>query len=110
MPYEKAFKEGRSMTSEFMVRERKDDLGEIVQASRMGTADDFDLIVRETNTEKAARLAHDLFGEYQAGEIMSARRDVKKLSSATEEARDKYKKEGGEIFKKRQEEFSKTRD
>lgn len=102
-PYEKSYQDGRTLATELLVREKKDDLGEITQAARIGTADDFDRIVSEPNTARAAQLALDLFGEVQAAEIMRARREVLKLNSAKEEAKEKYKKEGGEIFKQRQE-------
>jgi hypothetical protein len=101
-PYEKAFQEGRSLATELVVREKKDDLGEIIQEQRVGTQDDFDRIVGEGNTARAAQLAHDMFGEVQGAEIMRARREVLKLNAAKEEAKEKYKKEGGEIFKQRQ--------
>jgi hypothetical protein len=103
-PYEKAYNEGRDLTTELLVKEKKNDLDEVVRAGRVGTFEDFDAIVNEPNTAKAAQIAHDLFGEVQAAEVMRARRDVRKLSAATEEARAKFKKEGGEIFKKQQQE------
>ena len=102
-PYEKSFQDGRDLAQELLVREKKDDLGETMQAARTGTSDDFDRIVGEPNTAKAAQLAQDLFGEVQGAEIMRARREVLKLNSAKEEAKARYKKEGGEIFKQRQE-------
>lgn len=102
-PYEKSYQDGRNLAGELLVKEKKDDLGETLQESRVGTADDFDRIVSEANTARAAQLAQDMFGEVQGAEIMRARREVLKLNAAKEEAKEKYKKEGGEIFKQRQE-------
>lgn len=102
-PYEKSYQDGRSLATELLVKEKKDDLGEVQQAARAGTSEDFDRIVGEPNTARAAQLAQDLFGEVQAAEILRARRDVLKLNTAKEQAKEQYKKEGGEIFKQRQE-------
>lgn len=102
-PYEEAYQSGRQMVTELRVKEVKDELGEITQQKRAATAEDFDRIALMDNTGDAAELAEQLFGPTQAAEVMRERRKVRELNNAKEAAKDKYKKEGGEIMAKRQE-------
>lgn len=102
-PYEKAYQGGYNLVGELQTVLRKDDLGEITQERRDGTAADFDKIVNTPKAGAAAELAETLFGPMQGGLIMRERAKVLEANAAKEQAKDKYKKEGGEIFKKRQE-------
>lgn len=103
-PYSTAFQSGRDLVTELRVREVKDSVtDEVTQQKRMATAEDFDRLVMMDNTADASDLAEQMFGAVQAAEVMRERRKVRELNAAKEQAKDKYKKEGGEIFKKRQE-------
>lgn len=107
-PYVKAYNSGRQLTTELMVKEVKDDVtGEISQARRPGTDADFDQIVSTANTGEAAELAERMFGPTMAAEIMRERRKVQELLSAKEGAKEKFKKEGGEIMAKRMQDLQK---
>lgn len=110
-PYEAAFNSGRALMQELRVREVKDEVsGEVSQPKRSATADDFDRLVMIDNTGDAAELAEQMFGPTQAAEVMRERRKVRELNAAKEQAKDKFKKEGGEIFKQRQDQLRKTQE
>lgn len=110
-PYETAFNGGRALMSELRVREVKDDVtGEVTQPKRSATADDFDRLVMMDNTGDAAEMAEQMFGPTQAAEVMRERRKVRELNTAKEQAKEKFKKEGGEIFNQRQQTANKQRE
>ncbi len=105
-PFVDAYTAGRNKLSSIKVIERKNDVEEVVQAARMGTASDFDSLMAVSDDDQAAQMAQDLFGS-KAPMVLYHRERVQELNSARLKAIDDYKKQGSEREKTIQEQTKK---
>ncbi len=107
-PYADAFQQARSKTAALKVRQRTDpDTGEVIQPGRQGTIEDFDLLFNTRDESEAGEIAEKLFGP-NASQVLYHREKVLELNAKQLDAKDKYRKEGGEMEKKRGEQWSAT--
>lgn len=91
-PFESAIVTGRNKTAGLQVVERKDDVGEVIQAGRKGTPEDFEAIVQADDVT-AARLAAQLFGD-AAPQVLYHRERAIELNWKRVSALETFKKEG----------------
>jgi hypothetical protein len=85
-PFEQAFVAGRAKIAGLKVIERKDlDTGDVLQASRQATSDDFDSIMRISDDDTAAGEAERLFGS-KAAMVLFHRERVQELASQARNA------------------------
>lgn len=107
-PYIDAFGSARNKIASLRVIERKDgDTGEITQPRRQATAEDFDRLFRITDDSDAGELAEQLFGP-NASAVLYHREKVLELNEGRLKALETFRKEGGEMEKKRMEQNSAT--
>lgn len=104
-PYESAYQNGADKISKLRVMEVKDELYEVTSAARKGTFEDFERLMSIGDDADAADFAGKLFGP-AASVALLHREKVLELNSAKENAKEKFKKEGGEIMAKRQEQWT----
>lgn len=107
-PYFDAFGHARNKVASLRVMERLDpDTGEVRQAKRPATAEDFDNLFRITDDSDAGELAEKLFGP-NAATVMYHRERVLEANQSRLQALEKFRKEGGEMEKKRGEQWQAT--
>ena len=107
-PYFDAFGTARNKVASLRVMERLDgDTGEVKQPRRQATAEDFDNLFRITDDSDAGEMAEKLFGP-NAATVMYHRERVLEANQSRLNALDKFRKEGGEMEKKRGEQWSAT--
>lgn len=94
-PLINAYKLGQAKTAMLQVVERKDEEGNVLQASRDATAADFDAIMRITDERTAIRKAHELFGE-AAAVVLNHRERVNEKNTLAEQAAEEYRTKGAE--------------
>lgn len=108
-PLVSAYKTGQAKTALLQVVERKDEEGNVLQASRDATAADFDAIMRITDERTAIKKAHELFGE-AAAVVLNHRERVNEKNQILEEAVKEYQSKGAErekTMREQQEKHSK---
>ena len=105
-PYFDAFGTARNKVAGLRVIERLDpETGEVRQAKRQATAEDFDNLFRITDDSDAGELAEKLFG-VNAALVIAHRERVLEANQSRLNALEKFRKEGGEMEKKRGEQWS----
>lgn len=92
-PFLSAFQSARNKVASLKVIQRTDDLGQVVQEVRKGTADDFDRLFRTQDESDAGELAENLFGPNSAS-VMYHRERVLEANAAQVQALETFKKEG----------------
>ena len=93
-PFVEAYQTGREIASSLRIVERKNDVDEVIQASRPATAADFDAIMQSSDPTGTIE---QLFGTgVNAADVNNARRDVIKANTARNKALEEYRKQGGE--------------
>lgn len=107
-PYIDSFANARSKVASLRVMERLDpETGEVRQARRPATAEDFDNLFRITDDSDAGEMAEKLFGP-NAATVMYHREKVLEANQSRLTALEKFRKEGGEIEKQRTEKWQAT--
>lgn len=94
-PFVDAYQTGRDKVSSLRTVERRDEMEEVTQPRRAGTAEDFDAIMRLADDGQAAELADQLFGPLSSV-VMYHRERVMELNTARVNAIEEFKKTGGE--------------
>jgi hypothetical protein len=106
-PYVNAYTAGRKAATGLKVIERKDETtGATTQASRQGTAEDFDAIMRARDPETAADLASKLFGDARAPMVLYHVEAAKQRAEEAETAISEYREKGKKWEAERQEKVS----
>lgn len=109
-PYVQAYGMGRNKAASMKTVERKNDMDEVVQPQRQGTAEDFDAIMRISDDDTAYEYAEKLFGP-KALAVMHYRERVQELHQQSRDAiedrkakAEMYEKEAAEMQKRKADE------
>lgn len=107
-PFVEAWRTGQSTVAKLRVVERKnEDTGEVTQAKRSATADDFDQLMEISNDADAADFADQMFGN--GSQIaLNHREEVKRLLSRRAAAVQDYRTKGEERDKLKADNLSKA--
>lgn len=106
-PHNEAWEMGRARAAKMSVIERKDETDTVLQASRKGTAADFDTIMSIFDDDAAADKAAELFGPVKAAAMLNYREDIQKIRAKEEKAVKEYQEKGAVWEKQRREDNEK---
>lgn len=109
-PYEKAYNDGANRVAGLTVVPRTDpDTGEVTQAARQATREDFNALMVETDDNKAAEMAEALFG-VKAPMVLMHRDKALEANSTRLDALKEFREKGAEIEKARAENLNKGQE
>ncbi len=99
-PFVDAYVNARARVAGLKTVEKRNDLDEVTQQARQGTAEDFDHLMKISDDNDAAEWATERFGN-KAPIVLSHRERVQELNHARQAATEEYRTKGAERDKAR---------